>query len=120
CKNAREVDGRADIYSLGCIVFEMLLGVAPFDYDSWAELVSAHLKETPPKPSELDPAIPKDVETLITKMLAKRPEDRHRSMEELAQSIEVMLRDHAADWPVRVTPVGGVRRVSTRENLDVT
>ncbi|HUS30260.1 MAG TPA: protein kinase [Kofleriaceae bacterium] len=120
CKNAREVDGRADIYSLGCILFEMLLGVAPFDYDSWAELVSAHLKETPPRPSELDPAIPKDVETLVTKMLSKKPTDRHRSMEELAQSIEVILREHAQDWPVRVTPVSGVRRIQSKQHLDET
>jgi serine/threonine protein kinase len=119
CKNAREVDGRADIYSLGCILFEMLLGVAPFDYDSWAELVSAHLKETPPKPSDLDPAIPKDVETLVMKMLSKKPTDRHRTMEELAQSMEVILREHAADWPIRVTPAAGVRRV-TKQHLDAT
>ncbi|HTL33699.1 MAG TPA: protein kinase [Kofleriaceae bacterium] len=119
CKNAREVDGRADIYSLGCILFEMLLGVAPFDYDSWAELVSAHLKETPPKPSELDPAIPKDVETLMMKMLSKRPQDRHGSMEDLAQSIEVILREHASDWPVRATPASGIRRVS-KQHLDET
>jgi serine/threonine protein kinase len=120
CKNAREVDGRADIYSLGCILYEMLLGVAPFDYDSWAELVSAHLKETPPTPSELDHAIPKDVETLMMKMLAKKPQDRHRSMEELAQSIEVILREHAHDWPVRATPASGVRRIQSKQHLDET
>ena len=119
CKNAREVDGRADIYSLGCILFEMLLGVAPFDYDSWAELVSAHLHETPPRPSELDPAIPADVETLVMKMLSKLPQDRHRSMEELSQSLEVILRTHASDWPVRSTPTHGIRKV-TRENTDPT
>ena len=120
CKNAREVDGRADIYSLGCILFEMLLGVAPYDYDNWAELVSAHLHETLPKPSDLDPAIPNDVETLILKMLAKKPELRHRTMGELAQSLEVILREHANDWPVRLTPPSGIRRPSTPANMEPT
>lgn len=120
CKNARDVDGRADIYSLGCILYEMLLGVAPYDYDSWAELVSAHLHEALPKPSELAPNIPKDVETLILKMLAKKPEDRHRSMGELAQCLEVILREHANDWPVRLTPASGIRRPSTPANMDPT
>ena len=120
CKNARDVDGRADIYSLGCILFEMLLGVAPYDYDNWAELVSAHLHEALPKPSELDPAIPKDVETLILKMLAKKAESRHRSMNEVAQCLEVILREHANDWPVRLTPASGIRRPSTPANLDPT
>jgi len=120
CKNAREVDGRADIYSLGCILFEMLLGVAPYDYDNWAELVSAHLHEALPKPSELDPAIPKDVETLILKMLAKKPEQRHNTMNEVAQCLEVILREHANDWPVRTTPTSGIRRPATPANLDPT
>jgi eukaryotic-like serine/threonine-protein kinase len=120
CKNARDVDARADIYSLGCILFEMLLGVAPYDYDNWAELVSAHLHEALPKPSELDPAIPKDVETLILKMLAKKAEQRHRSMNEVAQCLEVILREHANDWPVRLTPASGIRRPSTPANLDPT
>jgi serine/threonine-protein kinase len=119
CKNAREVDGRADIYSLGCILFEMLLGVAPYDYDNWAELVSAHMHEAVPKPSDLDPTIPKDVETLILKMLAKKAADRHQTMNEVAQCLEVILREHANDWPVRLTPVSGIRR-PTPANLDPT
>jgi serine/threonine protein kinase len=109
CKNAKNVDGRSDIYSLGCILYEMLLGVAPFDYDSWAELVGAHIYEEPPKPTEIEPKLPADVETLVCKMLEKDPDDRFSSMQQLAESLEVLLREHGAA-PVRLTPPG---RMST-------
>jgi TonB family protein len=103
CKNAKNVDGRSDVYSLGCILYEMLLGVAPFDYDSWAELVGAHIYEEPPRPTEIDPKIPADVETLVCKMLEKAPDERFQSMKELAESLEVLLRTHGVA-PVRLTP----------------
>jgi serine/threonine protein kinase len=102
CKNAKTVDGRSDIYALGCILYEMLLGVAPFDYDSWAELVSAHIHEVPAKPSKLDPKVSKDVEILIHKMLEKSADDRFATMQDLAQSIEVLLLQQGER--VRLTP----------------
>ncbi|HEX5061257.1 MAG TPA: protein kinase [Kofleriaceae bacterium] len=112
CKNARTVDGRTDIYSLGCILYEMLLGVAPFDYDSWAELVGAHLYEVPPKPTEIDAKVPADVETLVTKMTEKLPADRFQSMQDLAQSLEVMIATHAGEAG-RLTPTSLQRAAST-------
>jgi len=113
CKNAKNVDGRSDIYSLGCIVYEMLLGVAPFDYDSWAELVGAHIYEEPPKPTEIDPKLPADVEILVCKMLEKDPDARFSSMQQLAESLEVLLREHGAA-PLRLTPPG---RISTPKGI---
>jgi len=93
CKNARDVDGRSDIYSLGCLLYEMLLGVAPFDYDTWAELVGAHLHETPPRPTELDKTLPAVVDELVVKMLEKKADNRFASMQELAQALDGLLRD---------------------------
>jgi serine/threonine-protein kinase len=103
CKNARTVDGRSDIYALGCILYEMLLGVAPFDYDSWAELVGAHLYEVPPRPTEIDAKTPADIEAVITKSLEKAPADRYQSMHELAHAIEDVLAIHGAET-LRHTP----------------
>ena len=109
CKNARTVDGRSDIYALGCILYEMLLGVAPFDYDTWAELVGAHLYEEPPRPHELDPSLPADVADVVVKMLEKRPEDRYESMLQLAQVLEGLLRTRVGGTDLRLTPPAGVR-----------
>jgi len=111
CRNARDVDGRADVYSLGCIFYEMLLGVAPFDYDSWGELVGAHLHETPPKPTELDPKLPYDVELVLMTALEKNPDDRYQTMLEFSQAIESLWRMHtSARTPF--TPAVGIRAVS--------
>jgi serine/threonine-protein kinase len=118
CRNARSVDGRADVYSLGCILYEMLVGVAPFDYDSWAELVGAHLHETPPRLSELSPGIPRDIERVVEKMLHKRPEDRYESMSSLASDLEAVYRAHAKETKA-LTPPTGVARLSAK-TLDPT
>ena len=118
CRNARDVDGRADVYSLGCILYEMLLGVAPFDYDSWGELVGAHLHETPPRPTELDKKLPADVELVLLTSLAKRPDDRYQTMQEFAQAIESLWRAHGkTSRTITFTPPAGIRAVATDDTL---
>ncbi len=114
CKSARSVDGRADIYSLGCIFYEMVLGAAPFAYDTWAELVAAHLHEQPRRPIDVDPTLPAAIDALLVTMLQKRPEDRPGSMEELSQTLEVVLRD-IGGAPIRMTPPTGLKRPPARD-----
>ena len=109
CKNARTVDGRADVYSLGCIFYEMLVGVALFDYDNWGELVGAHLHETPRSLREHDPTIPDTVEAIVNKMLAKRADDRYQSMQEVAEATESIWRAYAGGGPTPTfTPPLGI------------
>jgi serine/threonine protein kinase len=118
CKNARAVDGRTDIYSLGCILFEMVLGTPPFDYDNWAELVGAHLHEEPPRPTELDAAIRPDLEDLIMRMMTKDPDDRIQTMSELAMAIDEVLR--ASGVPIsRPTPMAGVQQLPSQPRIRV-
>jgi serine/threonine-protein kinase len=93
CKNAGNVDRRTDIYALGCILFEMLLGRPPFQFDNWGELVAAHIHLVPPRPREIDPELPAAIEMVVMNMLAKQPQDRYATMTEVAAAIEGVWRN---------------------------
>jgi serine/threonine-protein kinase len=73
------IDGRADIYSLGVILFEMLTGKPPFNADSAGELVQLQMSAPPPPLRKLRPDAPPGLESLIDRLLAKDPEDRPQS-----------------------------------------
>jgi serine/threonine protein kinase len=94
-----EVDGRADIYALACIVFEMLTGRVPFPGDNFMKVLGQHIIETPPRLRDvsapghpglgdgpLSPAIVDGLEAVIAKMLAKLPDERFASMAEVEQA----------------------------------
>ena len=81
-------DHRADIYSLGCILFEMACGRPPFVREGKGELIIAHATEVPPSVSSLEPSIPPAIDTLIGRMLTKNPATRPQSMAEVASVLE--------------------------------
>jgi eukaryotic-like serine/threonine-protein kinase len=71
------VDRRTDLYSLGCVLFEMLTGETPFDSDNAGELLVMHLQEEPSRVTSLVPDIPIWVEELVFRLLEKEPEERY-------------------------------------------
>jgi serine/threonine-protein kinase len=75
CKS-KGVDHRTDIYALGCMCYELFAGRVPFDCDNIAELISAHLVNEPPRPSEIDPSISPELDKLLFSMIAKDPDTR--------------------------------------------
>ena len=81
-----EIDGRADVYSLGCVLHECLVGQPPFRRDSSLAVVFAHLEAEPPAPSAQLPDLPAAVDVVIAKALAKEPEQRYPSCRALAQA----------------------------------
>ncbi|HZO14157.1 MAG TPA: serine/threonine-protein kinase, partial [Polyangiaceae bacterium] len=81
------VDNRADIYGVGAILYRQLTGRRPFERDDAAATLAAVLTEDPPRPRALDASIPEELEMVIQRAMAKRPEDRFQSMEELSAAL---------------------------------
>ncbi|MEO8701958.1 MAG: serine/threonine-protein kinase [Kofleriaceae bacterium] len=91
CQGSKEVDHRADIYGLGCVLFHMLTGRPPFDCEGTGEFIVAHLQETPPLPTKLVATLPDAVDDIVMRCLAKSPESRYQSMVELQEAIDAVL-----------------------------
>ncbi len=72
----REIDGRSDLYSLGCVLFEMLAGQPPFTGPTVQSLVHQHVTAPPPPVTQFRPAVPAAVVDALTRALAKTPADR--------------------------------------------
>jgi WD40 repeat protein len=91
-----EIDGRADVYSLGCVLYECLVGQPPFGRDSDLAVVFAHLEAEPPAPSKQRPDLPVALDAVIARALAKEPEQRFPSCRELARAALAVTVDEAS------------------------
>lgn len=84
-------DPRADIYSLGVTLFEMISGRPPFEADSAMSLMMMHMRDPLPNMHHLRPDVPDELIAVITKALAKDPDDRYASMSEFAGALNTVL-----------------------------
>jgi hypothetical protein len=89
----KETDHRVDEYALGCILYEMLTGRLPFEAPTVMALLSKHLMETPPPPSQRRPdlGLPPMIDDLVMSALAKNPAQRPPTMEQLGETIHALL-----------------------------
>ncbi len=88
-----DVDERTDLYAFGCVLFEMLTGVLPFDGETIARIMGQHVTQAPPTLSESYPDgdFSPDLEALIADLLEKAPEARPQTADEVLQRIETLL-----------------------------
>jgi len=93
-RGATDVDGRADIYGLGATVYALLTGRPPFDGATLVEKITRIRKDDPVKPTKFQLSIPSAFEGAVLKMLAKRPEDRFQTAEELVAELERIGKFH--------------------------
>jgi serine/threonine protein kinase len=89
---AQEVDGRSDIYSLGATIYAMLSGQPPFTGETVTELAIKILREPPPPLKTLLLGSPPEFESLVEKMMAKKPADRFASATKLVQELELLAK----------------------------
>ncbi|HET9461374.1 MAG TPA: serine/threonine-protein kinase, partial [Gaiellaceae bacterium] len=91
-----DIDGRADVYSLGCVLYECLVGQSPFRSDSELAVVFAHLETDSPLPSAARPELPAALDGVLARALAKEPEQRYSTCRELAQAALAVAVDEAS------------------------
>jgi serine/threonine-protein kinase len=85
------VDSRSDVYSAGCLLYELLTGRPPFVGDSPVAVAYQHVREQPQPPSDHDTDLPPEVDAIVMKSLAKRVEDRYQSAAAMRSDIERYL-----------------------------
>jgi len=81
------LDGRSDLFSLGTVLYEMLTGRPPFAGETVTEIMQAVLEHTPPVPSVVDAHVPPELDGVVMRMLAKRPDDRYPSARSLFREL---------------------------------
>ncbi len=95
------VDARSDVYSTGCLLYELLTGHPPFQGDSPVALAYQHVRESAPVPSSVNPRVPRSVDAIVMKALAKNALNRYQSAGEMRADLQHAL----ADQPVKAEPV---------------
>jgi serine/threonine protein kinase len=102
-RSATQIDHRSDIYSLGCILFELVTGRTPFDGDPRL-LIERHQRATPPRAAALAPEVPAVLDELIADMLAKGPVDRPQSMGAVQRVLRFAVDGGVEDGPTAPDP----------------
>jgi eukaryotic-like serine/threonine-protein kinase len=106
----QDPDPRSDLYQLGILLYELLVGRPPFAGETAIATAMLHLQETPPRPRSLKAGVPKNLEAAVMKALEKNPEDRYANADEMASA----LRDSTGHTAAFSTPSVSRERI---ENL---
>ncbi|MFT4298249.1 MAG: Stk1 family PASTA domain-containing Ser/Thr kinase [Aeromicrobium sp.] len=106
------VDARSDIYSTGCVLYELLTGRPPFVGDSPVSVAYQHVREEARPPSQLNPEVSMTIDHIVAKALAKRVDDRYQSAADMRRDIDRAVAGHRVDAPTTTAPVVGATQVA--------
>jgi serine/threonine protein kinase len=95
----QDLDGRSDLFSLGCVIYQSLTGQLPFRCDNALSTLQSIQRDQPTAPNELDPSISTDLSDLVLSLLEKSPNRRPPN----AQSVEKAIGSPRKEWPFEVT-----------------
>ncbi len=114
------VDARSDLYSTGCLLYELLTGRPPFTGDSPVAIAYQHVRENPVPPSRVDPEIPAWADSIVLKAMEKDPGDRYQSAGEMRNDIQRALQGMplaASPTPTRTVGYQGTRRMGAATQM---
>jgi eukaryotic-like serine/threonine-protein kinase len=101
------VDARSDVYSLGCVLYEMLTGQPPFTGDAPLAIAYKHVREDPVPPSTVNPDVPRELDAVALKALSKNPDNRYSSAHEMREDLQRFL----SGQKVHATPLMATQTV---------
>jgi hypothetical protein len=103
------VDARTDVYALGCVLFEVLTRRLPYTRDTDMALMYAKVHDQPVMPSAIDPTLPRELDEVIRRALARRPDDRYPSAGDLGRAALAASQGVASSGPERTVAQGAAR-----------
>ena len=98
CRGLPTIGHSSDIYSLGCVLFEMVVATPPFAGAGPGDILMGHISQTPPAMSALQPGVPSEIDALARHMMAKEPSQQPQSMAQVVGAIEEFLGLHCSEF----------------------
>ena len=114
-KSLHDVDIRSDLYSLGCTFYYLLTGAVPYPGGSTVDKLIRHHKEAATPIEDLRPDVPRQIANIVRRLMAKDPEDRFQTPDELMDALAPHAAPSVMDWPIVAPPSTAPDRSSQEE-----